>query len=240
MEIDYFSLLREDVRFREGLNACIQCGTCTAICPAAEFYQYDPREITVLVQSRDNARIEALLKSDTIWYCGECLSCKTRCPRNNTPGYIIQALRHLSQKTGLFVESEKGRQSLAAKRTVGDEILRSGYCMYVDRMTDTLHPEQGPVWDWVREHAAGVYERCGGNYKGEGPGAMRKISDEALAELKQIFDVTGGTKYFEWIEECSRKKAAEMGLEYTGKGTDEEYFRFVNQQDNGKHGCGAE
>lgn len=238
METDYYRLLREDVRFIEGLNACIQCGTCTAICPAAEFYRYDPREIAVTVQSRDNALIEALLKSDTIWYCGECLSCKTRCPRNNTPGYIIQALRYLSQKTGLFTESEKGRQSLAAKRTVGDEILRSGYCMYVDRLTNTLHPEQGPVWDWVRAHAADVYERCGGNYKGEGPGAMRKIPDEALAELKQIFDVTGGTAFFEWIEECSRKKAAEMGLAYKGEGTDEEYFRHVNQQDDGMHSCG--
>ena len=61
--MDYFSMLMEDVRMREGLKACMNCGVCTAICPAAEFYDYDPRQIAETVQSRDNDRIEALLKS---------------------------------------------------------------------------------------------------------------------------------------------------------------------------------
>jgi len=82
-------LLKKDVRFQEGLNTCINCGTCTAICPAARFYNYDPRIIVDTVQSCDEVDILALLESDTIWYCGECLSCKTRCPRNNTPGYSL-------------------------------------------------------------------------------------------------------------------------------------------------------
>nr|APO30582.1 dhsB: succinate dehydrogenase and fumarate reductase iron-sulfur [uncultured bacterium] len=69
---------------------------------------------------------EELLKSDTIWYCGECMSCRPRCPRGNTPGYVIQALRTLSQKLGFFVESEKGRQQLALKRIIGENILRTG------------------------------------------------------------------------------------------------------------------
>ena len=38
----YFDMLMEDVRFREGLNACMNCGVCTGVCPAAEFYNYDP------------------------------------------------------------------------------------------------------------------------------------------------------------------------------------------------------
>jgi heterodisulfide reductase subunit C1 len=234
MAADLYALLKEDVRFTEGLNACINCGTCTAICPAAEFYNYDPRMIADIAQSKDNIKIEELLKSDTIWYCGECLSCKTRCPRNNTPGYIIQALRHLSHQMGYFVESEKGRQSLAIKRTTGDEILRSGYCMFVDRINMEMHPEQGPVWDWVRKNAKEIYERCGGNYKGEGDGAMRKIPADALAELKSIFEVSGGTQFFENIEAHSKRKAAEMGMQFDE--TNEcEYFRHVYKTNNGKH-----
>ena len=31
----YFDMLCEDVRFREGLNACMNCGVCTGVCPAA-------------------------------------------------------------------------------------------------------------------------------------------------------------------------------------------------------------
>ena len=69
-----YDLLMKDYRLKEGLNACINCGTCTAICPAAEFYRYDPRKIVDIVQSKDDDEIEKLLKSDTIWYCGECMS----------------------------------------------------------------------------------------------------------------------------------------------------------------------
>jgi heterodisulfide reductase subunit C1 len=234
MTEDLYSILKNDVRFIEGFNACINCGTCTAICPAAEFYNYDPRLIVDMIQSKENTRIEELLKSDTIWYCGECLSCKTRCPRNNTPGYIIQALRHLSHKLGYFTESEKGRQSLAIKRTVGEEILRSGYCLHIDRINSEMHPEQGPVWDWVRKNAKEVYQRCGGNYNGDGPGAMRKMSEESLAELKKIFDVSGGTEFYENIENHSKRKAGEMGLQFDNT-NDCEYFKHVYKANNNQH-----
>ena len=55
-----FDKLAQDYRIKEGLNACINCGTCTAICPAAEFYNYDPRSITDMVQSGDEDTIERL------------------------------------------------------------------------------------------------------------------------------------------------------------------------------------
>ena len=42
--------LREDIHFIEGMNSCMNCGVCTAICPAAEFYNYDPRVIVETVQ----------------------------------------------------------------------------------------------------------------------------------------------------------------------------------------------
>ena len=89
-------LLMEDCRLREGLNTCINCGTCSAICPAAEFYRYDPRRIVDTVQRGDEEEIESLLKSDTIWYCGQCMSCTTRCPRKNGAGLVVMALRNLS------------------------------------------------------------------------------------------------------------------------------------------------
>jgi heterodisulfide reductase subunit C1 len=95
-----YDKLKSDFRFQEGLKSCINCGTCSAICPAASFYNYDPREIADTVQSQDDKEIIALLKSETIWYCGECMSCKTRCPRGNTPGLIIASLRSLSQEMG--------------------------------------------------------------------------------------------------------------------------------------------
>jgi len=151
--------LKKDIHYIESLNSCMNCGVCTAICPSAEFYNYDPRIIADTVQRQDEESIEGLLKSDTIWYCGECMSCKTRCPRCNTPGGIIMALRRLSQEKGWFTESEKGRQQFALKRILGNNILNYGYCVTPDIVKPEMHPEQGPVWEWIYEHRDEVYER---------------------------------------------------------------------------------
>ena len=54
----YFDMLMEDVRMKEGLTACMNCGICTGVCPAAEFYNYDPRQIINTVQTKDDDAIE--------------------------------------------------------------------------------------------------------------------------------------------------------------------------------------
>jgi heterodisulfide reductase subunit C len=234
MSVDYYRELTFDVRFTEGLTGCLNCGTCTAICPAAEFYQYDPRIIAETVQSRDNGKIHDLLAGNQIWYCGECMSCKTRCPRNNAPGLLIMALRALSIRTGLFTESEKGRQMLAVKRSIGDWILKYGYCLYREEMTIEDHPEQGPTWEWQNANLDTLFDRFGVKYRGDGPGPMRKIPEEALGELKRIFDVTGATDFYDWIEERSAKKAEEMGMEFDRR-LDCEYMHEVFNKDSGIH-----
>jgi len=60
-----YEQLSKDIRYIEGMKACMNCGTCTAICPAAEFYDYQPRKIVDIIQSKDEEQLEALLKSDT-------------------------------------------------------------------------------------------------------------------------------------------------------------------------------
>ena len=224
-----FEELEKDYRFKEGYHTCINCGTCTAICPAAEFYRYDPRKIVTIVQTRDDAQIEALLKSDTIWYCGECMSCVTRCPRKNGPGMVIMALRDLSIRLGFFAESEKGRQMLPLTRTFVRNILEYGYCVYPETFDWNDHKESGPVWKWHMDHLDKSLARQGANYKGEGPGVLRKIPQESLDELQAIFDVTGATRWIELVEEFSRKKAEQMGLSM------EEYAKTAFEYSSDKH-----
>lgn len=226
--------LKQDIRYQEGLGACLNCGTCTAICPAASIYDYDPRMIAETLQQQDEVQLVALLKSNTIWYCGECMSCKTRCPRNNAPGLLIQALRQLSQETGYFTESEKGRQQLAIKRTVGTWILETGYCLYAENITMEMHPEQGPVWDWMTRNAPESFNRMGANYKGNGPGALRAIPKESLDELKSIFEVTGASDFYNLIERHSKRKAEELNMQFD-ETIDCEYFRFIYTANNENH-----
>lgn len=210
--------LKNDVRIQDALHHCIQCGTCSAICPAASFYQYDPRLLTIrtyqVLHTDDEEGLKNLLSSDFIWYCGECMSCKTRCPRNNTPGIIVEALRSLSQDSGLFVESEKGRQQLMIKRTIGEWILQYGYCVVGHFLTLRNFPEQGPNWQWILENIEMVFQQQNANYQQPGTGPMRKVPDEALQELKNIFELTGAMARFHVLESMSEQKAKEMNLEF--------------------------
>ena len=54
--------LKKDIHYIESLNSCMNCGVCTAICPSAEFYNYDPRIIADTVQRQDEESIEGLLR----------------------------------------------------------------------------------------------------------------------------------------------------------------------------------
>lgn len=215
--------LKQDIRFEEGLRACINCGTCTAICPAAQYYDYDPRSVVDMVQRKDENDLIHLLSSNIIWYCGECLSCKTRCPRENVPAYIIQALKKLSIESGLFLQSEKGRQQLALVRTVGKHILEDGYCVHIDKIDTNLFPEQGTVWDWTKENIQTISDYIEANYNKEGSGSLRKIPAESIDELNKIFEVTGGKAFFEHIEELSRQYAESQQIPFE-KGKLDAYF----------------
>lgn len=221
--------LKKDIHYIEGMNSCMNCGVCTAICPAAEFYKYDPRMIVDALQRNDEEAVSELIRSDVIWYCGECMSCKTRCPRGNTPGLLIMALRKLAQEEGTFTCSEKGRQQFALKRVIDNNILERGYCITPDIVKPEMHPEQGPVWEWVYNHLDDVYERLHANYRKPGAGTLREVDPESMEELRKIFDVTGGTDFLEKIQEFSEAKASESQCD------EEQYFLNVYTENNGTH-----
>ena len=186
-----YNLFMSDERFSEAMKACMNCGICTAICPAAEFFDYDPRRICDTVQRKDENEIEKLLRSDMIWACGQCMSCKARCPRGNAAGEIILILRKFAQQLGYINDKVKQQQKRLAAG-VGKNILEIGYCIYPDRVDPEKHPEQGPIWEWYVKHIKDIAPKMGANYQGAGPGALRKIREENLEEIRKIFELTGG------------------------------------------------
>ncbi len=233
MKSDIYKILFQDVRLIEGLHACMNCGICTAVCPAAEYFEYDPRTIAVTVQSGNEEQITALLEGDTIWFCGQCMSCKPRCPRNNCPGMIINVLRKVSQETGAFAKSKYGRQQYLIFRTVGENIKKFGYCVHPSAVNPETHPEQGPVWNWVYENMYSVYKAVGANLDGDGAGAMRKIPDQDLKELHNIFEISGGYELAETVEYYSRQKAIEFGfIDRNGEADMDQYLEFILNGEN--------
>ena len=189
-----YSLITQDSRASEALKACMNCGICTAICPAAEFFDYDPRQICDTVQRKDENAIEALMRSETIWACGQCMSCKARCPRGNAPGEIISILRKYAQLLGYYNEHIREQQRRMAA-TQGENILKTGYCVHPDLVLPSMHPEQGPIWEWYVENIMDVAPKLGANYHGEGPGALREIQQKNLDEIYKIYEVTGGLEF---------------------------------------------
>jgi len=224
-----FDKLSKDCRVKEGLKACMNCGACVAVCPAAEFYKYSPKEIVNIVQRKDDDEIEALLKSDTIWYCGECMSCMPRCPRKNSPGMLIMALRSLSIDEGYFMCSEKGRQQYLIIKNMCINILDYGYCVYPRTFPYEKHREYGLIGKWVNENLETIHERLGSNLDGEGNGGLRRIPKESLDELKSIFDITGATDRINNVCRMAQEEADKEGM------TLDQYEEKTFTVDSGTH-----
>jgi heterodisulfide reductase subunit C len=68
-------------------------------------------------------------------------------------------------------------------------------------------------------------ERLGTSYNKDQSGTLRNISQEALNDLKKIFDETGGTQRFEKIEKYSSAKAKELNINFS-EGKDD-YFKYL-------------
>jgi heterodisulfide reductase subunit C len=101
----------------------------------------------------------------------------------------------------------------ALKKLIGDTILSHGYCVHADGLDTENFPEMGPVWDWIRENIAEIYNRVGNSYNREGNGALRKISKNDLSELNEILRITGTIERFDKIETDAIKHSELEGLE---------------------------
>jgi len=84
------------------INACFNCGNCTAVCPLSEEQGSFPRKLIRLGQIGDRAR---LIESPEAWLCYYCGECSQTCPREAEPGEYMAAVRRYAiaayEPTGL-------------------------------------------------------------------------------------------------------------------------------------------
>lgn len=83
----------------EQLKACIQCGTCSGVCPLSIYMDYTPRQIMLL--SRADFKNE-VLRSHTIWLCASCYACSVECPREIRITDIMYELKQRAIKEGFY------------------------------------------------------------------------------------------------------------------------------------------
>jgi heterodisulfide reductase subunit C len=76
-----------------GLNCCIQCATCAAVCPAAEHMDHTPRGLIGMI----NAGLrDEVLASNTYWTCASCYACSEACPKGIKPSELMYVLKRYS------------------------------------------------------------------------------------------------------------------------------------------------
>jgi heterodisulfide reductase subunit C len=74
----------------EGLRRCIQCGTCSGVCPVGAHMDYSPRQIIELARSDFKKQV---LSSRAIWLCASCYACTAACPREIRITDILYTLK---------------------------------------------------------------------------------------------------------------------------------------------------
>jgi len=82
----------------EAVRYCIQCGTCSAVCPVSEYMEYSPRQINALLLA---GQWDELLRSKSIWFCTGCYACTVACPMQFPITESIAALKRESVRRGL-------------------------------------------------------------------------------------------------------------------------------------------
>jgi ferredoxin len=72
------------------VDACFNCGNCTAVCPLAEDSSGFPRRVIRMAQV---GMEKELLATEDIWRCYACGECTLTCPREANPAQFMAAAR---------------------------------------------------------------------------------------------------------------------------------------------------
>lgn len=61
----------------ERIQACLQCGTCSGVCPFGFLMDFPPSKMIAYLRA---GFFDTVLKSDLVWMCVSCYACTQACP----------------------------------------------------------------------------------------------------------------------------------------------------------------
>ncbi len=136
---EIFQDIQSDMRFDHELNGCLNCGICTATCPAAHYYDFSPREIVQLLWTENLEGIYDAMQ-EKIWSCAQCYTCAARCPFGNSPGGLIMLMRETSIKHGM----ESAKSVLRPFSRVMLKLISTGNQLSPDMINPDHFADWGP------------------------------------------------------------------------------------------------
>ncbi len=79
----------------EQLWDCVQCGTCSAICPVSVYMDLTPRRIVGMIRAGFR---EDVLNATSPWICTSCYSCTVECPEGIRITDIMYIVKRMAMK----------------------------------------------------------------------------------------------------------------------------------------------
>ena len=80
------------------LRECIQCGTCSAVCPLSNYMDYTPRRLIAMTRA---GMKDEVLGSFSIWVCAGCYACTVACPKQIPITDMMYALKRTAIRDGV-------------------------------------------------------------------------------------------------------------------------------------------
>lgn len=89
----------------ESVKVCMQCATCTGMCPMAQEMDYSPRKVMHMAQF---GLAEKLAGINSFWKCASCHACSVKCPRGIDIAKVMEALRQqVLRKSKNYIEPSR-------------------------------------------------------------------------------------------------------------------------------------
>ena len=113
------------------LRTCIQCGTCSSVCPSGKRTAFRTREVIrkALLGLKDE-----VLASEDLWLCSTCYTCLERCPRQIKVTDAILIMRNMAVDHGFM---------LSPHRKTSQKLLRTGHAVPIDDANRKIRKELG-------------------------------------------------------------------------------------------------
>ncbi len=137
---EIFDDIQSDLRYDHELNGCLNCGICTATCPAAHYYDFSPREIVQLLWTENLEGIYDAMQ-EKIWSCAQCYTCAARCPFDNSPGGLVMIMRETAIKHGM----QSAKDVLRPFSRVMLKLISTGNQLSPDMISAEHFPDWGPA-----------------------------------------------------------------------------------------------